>query len=309
VLGSPYTANLGDTTGALESFRKGVALLEREAARYPNAGGVQEQLSQAYTSLGRVLVRQGKAEDAILVLRRASEQAEALYARHHDFSHAQKLSLSDNDLASALGLAGDQTRSVATLLEGLAISRKSLEVLEAAGPRSEESWQVSLASRHFRVGYALLGLGDWTGDRSYYTQALDIQLKGDAVMRALAASNPERPHRRELADDLMNIALSRWRCCSDLAGAMRDVHEAQVSFIRLAAEEPNNLEALRDAANSYMTTGEILGQAGRRPEALEMNRKAVAVYEELGRADPASAENATFLASARARIAALERGR
>jgi hypothetical protein len=38
-----------------------------------------------------------------------------------------------------------------------------------------------------------------------------------------------------------------------------------------------------------------------------MSRKALAVYEELGRADPSSAENAAFLVQVRAQIATLER--
>jgi hypothetical protein len=40
-----------------------------------------------------------------------------------------------------------------------------------------------------------------------------------------------------------------------------------------------------------------------------MHRKALPVYEELGRSDPANAENAAYLAQVRAQIAALERGR
>lgn len=307
VLGSPYVANLGDTAGALLSFRKGVALLEREASRYPNADSLREQLSQAYTSLGRVLVRQGNAEEAISVLRRASAEAEARYTRYHDVLRAQNLSLVYSYLAQALDFDAGQRGSLTASQEALATSRKALAVLEAAGPQSGESWQLSLASRQFRVGYALWQLGDRTGEASYYRQALDIQLKGDAVMRALAASNPERPHRRELADDLLTIALSRWRCCHDLAGAMRDDHEALDSFERLAKEDPHNLEARRDVANTYKSTGEVLGQAGRRREGLELSRKALVIYEELGRADPASAENATFLAQVRAQIATLER--
>ena len=308
VRGSPYLANLGDTNGALESFRKAATLLEREAARDPNAAGVQEQLLQAHTNLGRVLVRQGKTEEAISVLRQASGEAEALYARHHDSAHAQTLSLAYSDLAGAQGFAGDRSELLAEYQQELATSRKALEVLEAAGPQSGESWQVSLASRHFRVGYALFGLGDRTGDISYYRQALEIQLKGDAIMRALAASNPGHPHRRELADDLLTIAFSRWRCCRDLDGAMRDDHDALVQFERLSDEDRHNLEARRDVANAYKIAGQVLGEGGRSEEALQMSRKALAVYEELDRADPASAENATFLAKVRAQIAALERG-
>jgi non-specific serine/threonine protein kinase/serine/threonine-protein kinase len=309
VRGSPYVANLGDTTGAVESFRKGVALLEKEAVRYPKATGVQEQLSQAYTGLGVVLTRQGETNEAIAVLRLGIAQTAKLYSHHHDFSHAQQLSLAYASMAQAQDVAHGRNGPLAAFHEEVDTSRKSLEILESSGPQAEESWQVSLASRHFRVGYALGALGDRTGEVSYYQQALDIQLKGDAVMRALAASNPKRPHRRELADGLISIALSRWRCCRDLDAALRDDREALETFEQLAQEDPYNLEARRDIANSCMSGGEILDEAGRRPEALAMYRKAEAVYEELRRADPSSAENTSFLGQVRAQIAALERAR
>jgi tetratricopeptide (TPR) repeat protein len=306
VLGNPYSANLGDTAGALESFQKGAVLLEGEAARHPNAAGVREALMHAQMRVGNVLTRQGKADEAISVLTRATEEAEALYNRSHDFSAAQQLSQAYVYLAQAQQVAGEQKGSVAVLQEALSTSRKSLQVLEAVGQRGEESWQVSLASAQFRVAYALKALGNRSGDVSYHRQALDIQLQGHAVMRALAASNPNKPRRRELADGLLSIAMSRWKCCRDLSGAIQDARKSLESFQRLAEENPHNAEARRDVGNAYMTVGGFLGEAGRRLEARTMNRKALAVYEELERTDPASAENATYLAEVRARIASLE---
>jgi tetratricopeptide (TPR) repeat protein len=257
--------------------------------------------------LGRVLTRQGKVDEAISMLTRATGEAEALSSRSHDFSAIQQLSQGYLYLGQAQELAGEQKGSLPMFQEALFTSRKSVKILESAGPHAEESWQVSLASARFRVGYALRALGDRTGDVSYYQQALDIEIKGDAVMRALAAAIPDKPRRRELADGLLSIALSRWRCCRDLAGAIRDARAALDGFQLVAGENPQDTEARRDLANTYMTIGGLLGDAGRRLEALEMNRQALAAYEELERSDPASAENATFLAQVRARIASLER--
>jgi hypothetical protein len=41
---------------------------------------------------------------------------------------------------------------------------------------------------------------------------------------------------------------------------------------------------------------------------LKADRKALAIFEELGRADPSNGENSDFLAAVRKRIAALEQG-
>jgi hypothetical protein len=90
---------------------------------------------------------------------------------------------------------------------------------------------------------------------------------------------------------------------------MRDVNQAVQSFEQLAEEDPYNLEVRRDVANSYKARADFLAETGHLQEALAMSRKALAAYEELGQADPASAENAAFLAQVRVRIAVLEGGR
>lgn len=308
VRGRPYVANLGDTAGALESYRKGLALLEREAARRPNDAALQEQLAQAYMNVSFILMRQKNAEGSMAAARQAIAATEALSERYpQNTAYREKLSTAYRRLGQGQHVAAAQSGSVAGFQQVLASYRKSLAILEAAGPHIEESWQARLSSAYFYIGYALLELGDRTGEASYYRQALDSQLKGGAINRMLAAVRPE-PNRRNLGDGLADIGSTRWKCCRDLVGAMRDVREALKEFRKIADAEPHNLEAQRDVANAYQDIGMILGEAGRRREALEADRKALAIYEELGRADPTSGENAGNIATVRGRIAALERG-
>ena len=150
-------------------------------------------------------------------------------------------------------------------------------------------------------------MGDRTNDVSYYHQALESSLKGAAINRQLAARNRDQVTLRRLVDGLADVGILRWKCCRDLAGALRDVGEALSGFERLAGREPQNLEARRDVADVNEKLGVILGEAGRRVEALEADRKALAIYEELGRADPSSGENVGHLAAIRAQIAAVAR--
>ena len=58
-------------------------------------------------------------------------------------------------------------------------------------------------------------------------------------------------------------------------------------------------------AGSHHRLGEVLAEAGRSREALGASLKALAIYEELARADPSSMENTAYIAEVRARIAAL----
>jgi tetratricopeptide (TPR) repeat protein len=101
------------------------------------------------------------------------------------------------------------------------------------------------------------------------------------------------------------IGLLRWKCCRDLTGSLRDLRESRERFEKLAAADPQNLEARRDVADVHRTVGQVLTEAGRTAEALDASTKALTIYEELARADPSSMENAAYIATVRARIAGL----
>jgi non-specific serine/threonine protein kinase/serine/threonine-protein kinase len=307
VRGGPYAANLGDTAGALESYRTARALLEREAALHPGDTVIQERLRQVYMNLGRVMARESDTTAAIEVLDRAIATAEALHRRRpQNPAYIESLARAYAYLAEAQSAAAEKTKSEVALQEVLATSRKALEIQEAAGPQAGESWQISLSSKYFHIGYALYALGDRTGDVSYYRHALENQLKGDAINRALAAAQPERAIRREFADGLSNVGRSRWKCCGDLTGAMRDYHQALEWFQIIAAADQQNLEARIDIANAWYSIGGILGEARRLPDALNASRKALAIYEDVSRADPANRETTLFIANTRRQIRALD---
>jgi hypothetical protein len=77
-------------------------------------------------------------------------------------------------------------------------------------------------------------------------------------------------------------------------------------FLALTTGEPQNLELKRDLGNAWWALGFVLGEAKQKNRAIEAERKALAIYEELGRADPTSAENALSIALARSRMQELE---
>src|SRR6202011_348545 len=116
----------------------------------------------------------------------------------------------------------------------------------------------------------------------------EIQLKGQQIYRALENAHPERPQQRAVADGVLTVGLTRWKCCRDLEGAMRDFREARQRFQTIADADPSDMEAQRDIANLYDAMGRALGEAGHKQEALVADRKALAIYEQLGRSDPAS---------------------
>jgi non-specific serine/threonine protein kinase/serine/threonine-protein kinase len=308
VQGRPYLANLGDTAGALASYRKALALLEPEASRRPADVALQDQLAQAYINVSAILMRQKNPEGTIEAARKAIAIAGALRTREPgNANYIARLSHAYMRLGQGQAQAGMRSGLMRDFQEALASYRKSLATLEDAGSRADDSWPRRLSSMHFYVGYALRDLGDTTGDISYYRQALEEALKGDAINRLRVAADPSPANLRNMADGLGDIGFLRWKCCRDLAGALRDEQEALAGFQSNAARDPQNLEAQRDIGNTQGTLGRILEEAGHRLKALEWERKALAKYEALYRADPGSAENSAYLRDTKAHIALLER--
>jgi tetratricopeptide (TPR) repeat protein len=208
-----------------------------------------------------------------------------------------------------LGAIARTSGSVSALQDVLATYRKALAVLESNGPHTGETWQARKSANCFYIAYALRDLGARTGEIGYYRQALESALKGDAINRLLVAADPKQTNRRSVADGLTEIAFLRWKCCSDLDGALRDIHDAVAAFRAIAGQDQENMEARRDLANAYKNLGVILGEAGRRAEALDANRKALAIYQLVSRADPNSQEDAAYIAEVQSRIGALARAR
>jgi len=310
VQGRPYVPNLGDTAGALESYRKAVALLEPESLRHPNDATLLERLTNAYMNVAVIRMRRKEADECMANARRAIAAAEKLTANFpQNADYTLKLSHAYLRLGQGQAIASKQRGSIEAYQEELAIYRKSLAILGAAGPHPDESWQGRLRTAYFYIGYALRDLAAYTGDVSYFREALDSALKGGAINRMLVAANPNQTNRRDLADGLADTAVIRWKCCRDLEGALRDDREALAGFEGIAAEDPRNLEARRDVANVEKDMGTILGEAGRSVEAIQFLRKSLVMYQEVRRADPNSREDAEYIATVSARIGAMEQGK
>jgi tetratricopeptide (TPR) repeat protein len=308
VMGRPYMANLGDTAGALASYQKALALLVRESTRSGNDAALQEELGDAYMNVAVIFMRQHNAAESMAAASRAIGVIEPLARRFPNSAvYNEKLAHAYMRLGQGQNVAANQMAgSIPAVERVVATYKKALDILESGGPHDELFWQTRLSTIHFYTGYPLSTLAGLTGDVQYYQQALDSSLKGHAInLRLIAAKPDEVDYIRRLADGFTDVGGLRWKCCRDLTGALHDLEEARSGFEKLMDRDSHNLEARRDVANVYKNLGIILEEVHRSTEALAANRKALALYEELGLADPTNGENRGNLAEVRARIAAL----
>jgi non-specific serine/threonine protein kinase/serine/threonine-protein kinase len=310
VQGMPYRQNLGNSTSALENYRKAAAILERESARHKDDEAIQEQLRAAYANISTVVLRQRDASGAIAAAGKAIDLAQALSKRNPQ-SAAFKVDLADayRRLGVAQNIAAEQGGSVEDLKRPLVAFEHALAILNGAGPVRDEACRAQLRTTYTYISYAFQALGERAGDVSYFHQALEAASQAVGISRELASANPNQQNRRNVADGLADIGVFRWKCCHDLAGAIRDIREALETFESIARSDRQNLEAQRDVANAHQYMGIVYGYAGRPREALPEDQTALAIYENLARIDPTSGENANYVKTVRERIAALERRR
>ena len=154
------SANLGDTTGALESYSKAQALLERQWARYPNDEALENDLRQASMSLSEIPGRQGKADAAIANARRAIALAERLSGLDpRNPVYRENLAHAYTSLGHAQLAGARQTSSFEAFQAVLESNRKALAVQEAAGPDAGVLGLGRLSSCYFKRWLFLKDLG------------------------------------------------------------------------------------------------------------------------------------------------------
>ena len=266
VQGLPYTPNLGDTAGALQSYRKALAIAE----------SVQDHklLADAWDRIG-------------FVEQRTLRWAEAL--RAHETARALREQLSDDLALARTWVAVGDDRYIGKMGGSPREAYESaLRVLQRvprdATNRSELLMETGRAHQH-------LG-GMFTG--MLYKDMNAALVHHEAALRALEERSRLNPAdavaRRNFADQLVMRATAQ-NAIKDGAGALEGTTRALAMLKDLADADPKNVEAQHDLAFGYEQMGIALTHLARFDEAERATRDAIAIRERLVAADPGNRED------------------
>jgi eukaryotic-like serine/threonine-protein kinase len=261
VQGLPYRANLGDTAGAMTSYRKALEIAGNSSSA--------ALLADLHDRIG-------------LIEQRALRWDEALAA--HERARAIRETLPPTPaLARTWTAIGDcryiglQSSSAQQAYEG------ALRVL-AGLPHSPDAL-MEAGRAHQRLG------GYFTGRGKDLPRAIRHH---DAALRALGQRSALDPAnsvaRRNYADQIVMKATAQ-NMMKDGAGALESTTRALVLLHELAAADPKNFEAQHDLAFAYGEQGRALVNLGRQAEAERALNAAVAIHERRLAADPNSEED------------------
>jgi non-specific serine/threonine protein kinase/serine/threonine-protein kinase len=310
VQGRPYRSNLGETEGALESYRKALAILEPLSASDPSNVELRRELAAAYDRIGTVQLRRLDLAESLEKNAKALAIREALFnADPTNADYRRDLAESYIDYGDVINNTNvDPTRSeLEVYREALEVQRKALEIRGALSKENPSDLQArrDLAQAYSRVGFRFNGLASSTAEASYLRQSLEHHQRALAIREEIAKADPENAYdRRNLADEYMILADAQVGN-GDAGGALGGYRRAVAIFESLLSADTSNKEALLDASFAYYKLANALAKTGDAAAARENELDALRVSRRLLAADPANQEAVSIAVDAQIEYARL----
>jgi serine/threonine protein kinase/tetratricopeptide (TPR) repeat protein len=282
--GLPTNPNIGDTAGALASYRRAIAIATDVRRMAPGDLEAARTLALAHRRLGDVLSWAGDLPAALV----DSERSLALFlevAAHAGatvedrlqagIAHIKLGDLVGNPNFPNLGRAADAAREYQVALD-------LLRRLDASAPdHAQVRRYVGLTLE--RVGTLHEAARRWPEATTAYRESFEIR-------RALAEREPLHNNiQRDLAiayEKLGNVQ----RVAAHPADAVASYRAALAQFTRLAQADPSNTNAARTVAISREKLAETIEEIGGGDEAASLLRDALATHRTLAARDPDNAQ-------------------
>ncbi|MGA9772485.1 MAG: protein kinase [Blastocatellia bacterium] len=270
VQGNPYHSNIGDTEGAIESFRKSLDIREKLVADEPANTENRRDLTISYLRIGDVAWGKGDTELALEAYRKAIAIGEELYgADQLDAQTSRNLWVGYRNYAYALAQAGD----FAGALESFNKGRPVVEKLFTSNPANPQA-QEDMSNFYTTLGVAHGESGDLASAMESFRKAL-------AIDERLAANEPNNYSRRgSVGADHLEIGEVMDRS-GDAAGALESYRKGLSIFQLIADADRADAKASRNVAVARMRIGMTLIKTGDYPEAIKTYRSAATILEGL----------------------------
>ncbi|MGI9087807.1 MAG: protein kinase domain-containing protein [Chthoniobacterales bacterium] len=288
VQGNPNNSNLGDTAGALESYRKAQAICDRLLATNPadtqaqrTLGVVQEKISDVQAAMGNLPAAVANAQRSLGAFTKLAQADPTAIA-------------AQQSLAISLFKAGDvfgnpnfpNNGDAAGALQLYQRARALLQSLPASNADDFKTQRL-LGLVEERLGTMMELSGDVAAARTQYHDSEVIRLR-------LAQEHPEN------ADAVRDAAVAHEKMANvlaatgDLEAALQARQQSLAIFARLAQADPQNVLAQQSLGISHMHLADLLGapaspNLGRFQEAIVNYERASEILRKC--TDPADAKN------------------
>jgi non-specific serine/threonine protein kinase/serine/threonine-protein kinase len=301
VQGKQYEANIGDTAGAAESYKKAVSLLEQVTQTDKNNLEAKLELVRIYEALFAAYMRFADAETKQAVLSKAINLQDDLIAAEPQNTkfQLQKIQLLLRKADSTVGLQNTLTASLETL-------NIAENLLQTNGESDELN--KTLARLYQRAGTLYVLLGDEAEKKKespaeFYRQALPFHEKSLIFAEKNYFKDQNNlPNRRRYAVALINLSETSAK------NGLKDEAKIQSALELLqktADEDPRNLEAKFDVAEVNRVQAEIRQKFGETSKAIENLKTALNLYQIIWQTDKKNLESRNAIGDAHRKLAEL----
>ena len=283
VQGKMYAANVGDTKGALASYRKSVALFEEVVKNKPEDYEAMDNLIQTYDNLAFLTLRSGGNEGEELV-----EKALNLYEKIPKNQANDRRTLKLIDLYIRFG------DMQASRVENLAAHLRALPIIEKLINSGADDYETvkSAARIHQRIGtdYYWLGIqsereNELEKAAQQFAQSLAFQEKSHAAVEKMFALAPEKPESgRYLAAAFGNSAESL-AVNNRTDEALRMAEKLSAIVEKTLQSDPHNRETQLNLSNANEIFAKIYRRRGDDAQTINYTEKALKIDETIYRAD------------------------
>ena len=269
VLGYDGAANQGDFVGAIENYKKALAIRESAAAMNPNNVQIQSDLINSYFRLSFALQSSGDFDQALSDL-------------HKALPVAQKLASGNNDprfqdwLAGIHWQSGNLLATKADYAAALQEYRLGASIREpiALTPHTSASIRTHLAADYNGAGHMLWQTGQTE-------QALDISRKSARILEELSGASPNNATLREYLGETYSLMQTVLKESNDPEESMEYGRKAHEIFKSLVAGDPNNSLAADNLGFTGLQIGKALITTGRITEAQTYIKHATNLFEKM----------------------------
>jgi len=267
VMGYPYAANLGDAPGALESYRKALAIRQSLAPGSTDAP-FQRDLAGTYIRVSQVQESAGNFSDTLANLRKAQQIAAHLATTEKDTT--------DRDLYAGtyyfMGVTHAKTGDFASASDDYQHAASIVKSALESDPNNE------LLLTHLGAHYA--GIAYCLAEQRNYSRAAEIQAQVVALLEERCKAHPEVTSLEEFLGEGVN-QLGEYQRHADVSAALATFNRSHKIFANLLSADAKNSLAKTNFAFSDLGVAQCLLELGRPALALETYRESVTTFEEM----------------------------
>jgi serine/threonine protein kinase/tetratricopeptide (TPR) repeat protein len=272
VQGDPHSANLGDTTGALASYQKALAIRESIERSGDHSEDAEQFLAADYHRLGLVSSSRGDCPGAMEYFRKAftikervlkpsPESQESLAGEYFSMGQCQSLT---GDYQGAL----DSYRKAAKIRETIVFS----------SPELQSNMQTRLAGTYGYMAGAFSRLGD-------FDQAISMQSKAMFILKSLSQADPGNVTYTHYIGESYYWTGYYEEKQNELPAALANLQQALASFQRISTADPAEVRARHYIGYCYAHIGAVQSAMGRSTEGMINLHKGLDVAQQMRRAD------------------------